>query len=412
MRLYLLALNPTDSVTEGFLPAAATLGLDVTVLTHDTPAHRAAYAERPDLPAELEVLECDVRDFHEVVGLISRHHTPIAVFSNSDHLQTQAALAAEYFGLPGKDWRATLRAKNKAELRRHLAAAGLDTVWAAELPAGQDPAELSGIPFPVVLKPREGVASEDVVLVADEAELAARCREIRHRRPGATLLVEEFLEGRLHTLETLGDGRTRHVLGGFRTQLSPPPDFVEVALEYVPDHPQPVLEQLLGQLDALGVALGACHTEFVLQPDGRARIIEVNYRAIGDQCDLLLAQVLELPYFELVLATHLGRPLPADLGARRDLRARHRAVCADRAGRLTAAPDPYDDGPYGRGRHDGGADGVRLRYRPLRALGERHEHYRTNRDYLGLVWAVGPGQEAVDRAVAGFLAANRWEITP
>ena len=40
MRLYLLALNPTDSVTEGFLPAAARLGLDVTVLTDQPDAHR------------------------------------------------------------------------------------------------------------------------------------------------------------------------------------------------------------------------------------------------------------------------------------------------------------------------------------------------------------------------------------
>ncbi|WP_195911271.1 hypothetical protein [Streptomyces kaniharaensis] len=33
MLLYLLALKPTDSVTRGFLPAAARLGLAVTVLT-------------------------------------------------------------------------------------------------------------------------------------------------------------------------------------------------------------------------------------------------------------------------------------------------------------------------------------------------------------------------------------------
>lgn len=43
MRLYLLALNPTDSVTQGFLPAAARLGLAVTVLTDHAEAHRLAY---------------------------------------------------------------------------------------------------------------------------------------------------------------------------------------------------------------------------------------------------------------------------------------------------------------------------------------------------------------------------------
>ncbi len=408
MRLYLLALNPTDSVTRGFLPAAARLGLDVTVLTDAAAPHHRALAG-PESPESAvgasrgrpEVLECDVRDFREVVGLISRHHAPAAVFSNSDHLQTQTALAAGYFGLPAKDWRTTLRAKNKAQLRRHLALAGLDAVWSAELAPGQE-ADLPDAPFPCVVKPREGVASEDVALVADAADLRLRCAEIRRRRPGAALVVEEFLAGELYTLETLGDGRTRHVLGGFRTRLSPPPHFVEEMLEFVPAHPAPVVRQVLAQLDALGVGLGACHTEFVVQSDGRARLIEVNYRAVGDQCDLMLAEILGIPYFEHVLRAHLGEPLPADLGARTGLRGRNEAVCADRAGTLTAAPGPYD------AEHDG----VRLVYRPLRPVGEHHDHYRTNRDYLGVVWAVGPVQAAVDRAVAGFVAANRWEITP
>ncbi|GAA1391504.1 carboxylate--amine ligase [Kitasatospora putterlickiae] len=412
MRLYLLALNPTDSVTDGFLPAAGRLGLDVTVLTDHADAHRDAYAELPHRP---QVVECEVHDFREVVGLVSRltreDGRPFAVFSNSDHLQTQTALAAQYFGLPAKDWKATLRAKNKGQLRRHLAAAGLDAVRSVELAPDQDPSVLrdTDLPFPVVVKPREGVASEDVTLAADAGELVRLAKEIQARRPGAALVVEEFLDGALCTLETLGDGHRRHVLGGFRTRLSPPPDFIEEMLEFVPAHPPAVVAQVLAQLDAIGVGLGACHTEFVVQPDGRARIIEVNYRAIGDQCDLMLAEILGIPLFEHILAAHLGRELPADLGERcaaTTVRARNEAVCADRAGTLTAAPGPYDARAGER------ADGVRLAYRPVRAVGERHEHYRTNRDYLGVIWAVGPEQAAVDAAVARFLAANRWEITP
>jgi biotin carboxylase len=395
-RLYLLALNPTDSVTEGFLPAAARLGVDVSLVTE--PGHAEAWRGIASGP---EVLECDVRDFREVIGMVSRRHPPDAVFTNSDHLQTQAALAAGYFGLPAKDWKAALRAKNKAEMRRCLAAAGTDTVWSVELGPGQDPTDLDA-PYPCVVKPREGVASEDVVLVHDLGELRLRCKEIRARRPGAALVVEEFLAGGLHTLETLGDGEVRHVLGGFRTRLSPPPYFIEERLDFVPEPPRVAVEQVLAGLDVLGVGFGACHTEFVLQ-DGRARIIEVNYRAIGDQCDLLLSGLLGIPLFEHILRTHLGEPLPADLGARRDGRARLDYPCADRSGTLTAAPPAADLTVDG---------GVRLAYRPMRAVGERHELYRTNRDYLGVVRATGTDQGAVDRAVEWFLAGRRWEITP
>ena len=396
MRLYLLALNPTDSVTEGFLPAAKRLGADVTVLTDQPEAHRSRYPEH-------EILECDVHDFRAVITRISAHGTPGAVFTNSDHLQTQAALAAEYFGLPGKSWQATLRTKDKAQLRRHLAASGADTVRSAELLPGQDLTEEAALslPYPCVVKPREGVASEDVVLAADAGELVQLCKEIQARRPGAALVVEEYLLGELYTLETLGDGRVRHVLGGFHTQVSPPPWFIEERLTFVPAHPEDVVAQVLAQLDALGVGFGACHTEFVVH-EGRARIIEVNYRAIGDQCDLLLAELLGIPLFEHILRTHLGEPLPADLGLRTDGRARLDYPCADRTGQLVSAPASADLE----------VDGVRLTYRPLRETGERHELHHTNRDYLGVLRATGSDRSSVDRVAEAYLAAQRWEIVP
>ncbi|WP_405745630.1 ATP-grasp domain-containing protein [Streptomyces sp. NBC_01525] len=395
MRMYLLARNPTDSVTDGFVPAAAGLSLDLTVLTDQPDDHRAA------CPGT-EVLACDVTDVAAVIGRIATHHPADAVFTNSDHLQTQTALAAAYFGLPGKDWRATLRTKNKAELRRHLAACGADTVRAAELPAGQDPSALAdaALPYPCVVKPREGVASEDVVLARDTAELVAHATAIRGRRPDAALVAEEYLPGDLYTLETLGDGHRRHVLGGFRTTVSAPPTFIEERHDFTAAHPEPVTAQVLAQLDALGVGFGACHTEFVVH-EGRARLIEVNYRAIGDQCDRTLADVLGIPLFTHILRTHLGEPLPAGLGARTGGAARVAYALADRAGTLTAAPAATDRT----------ADGVRLAYRPLRTVGTTRPHHRTNRDYLGVVRATGDDRAAVERAVDAFLADGRWEIT-
>ncbi|MER7047073.1 ATP-grasp domain-containing protein [Streptomyces jumonjinensis] len=397
MQMYVLALNPTDSVTEGFLPAARRLGLRVTLLTDQPGAHRERY--RRIHPA-VEILECEVRDFHAVISRISAHRRPDAVFSNSDHLQTQTALAAAYFGLPAKDWRAALRTKDKAQMRRALAA---EPVRSAELAAHQDPAGLrtADLPYPCVVKPREGVASEDVILVESPAELLRQCARIRARRPGAALVIEEFLPGELHTLETLGDGRRLHPLGGFHTELSPLPYFIEERMTFVAAHPEPVAAQVLARLDELGVGFGACHTEFVVH-DGHARLIEVNYRAIGDQCDLLLAELLGIPLFDHILRTHLGEPLPADLGARAGGAARLAYPLADRAGTLTAAPGPADLT----------VDGVRLTYRPARPIGERHELYRTNRDFLGIARATGTDQRTVDQALDAFLAGLSWEITP
>ncbi len=404
MQLYLLALNPTDSVTCGFLPAARRRGLHVTLLTDRPQEHTDSLGDGPGA-AQVEVLGCDVRDVGSVIARISGHRSPDAVFTNSDHLQMHAALAADYFGLPAKDWRAAFRTKDKAEMRRHLAAAGADTVWAAEIAAEDDLASrlpAFEAPFPCVVKPREGVASEDVFLAEDATELARRSEEIRARRPGAALVVEEYLPGELFSLETVGDASRLHDLGGFRTTLSPPPCFIEQRMTYTHRHPAQVTEAVLAQLRVLGVGLGACHTEFVVH-DGRARIIEVNYRAIGDQCDLLLADLLDVPLFDHILGAHLGDLLPSQLPTRAGGAARIDWPCADRGGTLTAAPSASDVHAAGE---------VRLTYRPLRDVGERHDLHHTNRDYLGALRTTGPDQQSVDRAAEDFLAEHRWEITP
>ncbi|WP_214412728.1 ATP-grasp domain-containing protein [Sphaerisporangium fuscum] len=380
MRLYVTALNPTDSVTNGFLPAASALGCEVTLLT-----------DQPERHTGVETIRTDVRDPRALIDTIARHHRPDAVFSNSDHIQPETALAAGYFGLPTKDWRACLTTKNKALMRQALAAAGVETVRSARIAPGEPvPADL---PFPVVVKPREGVASEDVVLARDGAELEEIVAAVRSRRPGATLVAEEYLEGPLRTLETLGDGRTLHVVGGFRTTLGPLPYFVEERLDWDPVAD----EHVLRALSAIGVRFGACHTEYVVTERG-PRIVEVNYRLIGDSCDFLTAELLGVPLFEWILRVHLGEPVPEPPAA-----SGHGAavsLVAERSGVIKRAPGDVAET----------ADGVRLRHRPLRSVGEEVELTHTNRDYLGLLTAVGPDEAAVDRAVAAFRARSPWVV--
>ncbi|ASW57135.1 acetyl-CoA carboxylase biotin carboxylase subunit family protein [Plantactinospora sp. KBS50] len=387
MRLYLTALNPTDAVLEGFLPAAASLGLPVTVLT-----------DRPDeWPAGVPVTRCAVRDPAAVAAAAAR---PAALASNSDHLQEATAIAARKLGLPGKDPEAARLCKDKAATRRAIAAAGLDLVGCATIDPGAEPRVPAGL-FPAVLKPRTGVASEDAYLVADARELTARVAEIRGRRPETALVVEEYLAGELRTHETLGDGAALAGIGGWRTGLGPPPTFVEVSLDWAPG-PDEDGAQVRSRLDALGVGFGACHTEYVVQ-DGRVRLIEVNYRLIGDRMDLILADLLGVPLFEYVIRLHLGEPLAAlrlPDPAAVDRYARVEYVCADRPGRLDEAP----------GRLDTRRGEVALGCRPLREPGRVAELTGTNRDFLAALHGIGPGPEAVRDALRYFRRDLRWTI--
>ncbi len=405
MPLYLTALPPTDAVTHGLLPAAARLGETVVLLTDSVEAHRAAYTGHPCPPQA--VVPAPVRDAAAVAArvhsLAPRYGAPTALLSNSDHLQAPTALAAELLGLPTKPVAAALRCKNKFLTRRTLAAAGLDTVGCIEIAPTDDVAQAELV-FPVVLKPCEGVASEDVVLVADARELAARVAEIRDRRPGETLLAEEYLPGELRTYETLGDGTALHHLGSWRTTLGGHPQFAEIRLDWDPALPAAVHHHLRAQLDALGVGLGACHTEFVMHGE-RARIIEVNYRLIGDGMDLICADLLGVDLFMALIRLHRGEPLPTDLpdpiGVARHARVDY--VLADRPGVLMDAP------PEGVRELPGG---VRLGHRLLRGLGVAAGVTGTNRDYLAVVHAIGTEATRVDAALEDYLATGSWTIAP
>jgi biotin carboxylase len=406
VRLCLTVLNPTDAVTHGLLPAAARLGLPTVVITDQPDAHHATYRDHPHPPLAVE--RADVRDAGEIAArvltLAGRYGPPEVLLSNSDHLQTATAQAAELLGLPGKNWRATVRCKNKFLTRRALADAGLDTVASVEIAASDDVRDVAAeLPFPAVVKPREGVASEDALLVNDLDELAAEVARIRERRGPAALVAEEYLTGQLHTYDTLGDGNRLHHFGSWRTTLGEPPFFPEIRLDWHPRLPEPVEQHLRAQLAALGVGFGACHTEFVIHGD-KARIIEVNYRLIGDTMDLICAELLGADLFAELIRLHRGEPLSGDLPDPATVRrhARIDYVTADRAGTLTEAPPPMNTKLPG---------GIRLGHRRLREIGVTAPVHGTNRDYLSAVHAIGPSAVPVDAAVEDFLAAHHWMVT-
>lgn len=397
--LVIVAHAPTAPVNEGFLPAARELGLATVLLTDCADAHREHFAQG-GLPAYPdEIVPCDVFNPLAVIDAITgRGDRPAAVFSNSDHLQTATAIAAGYFGLPGKDWRTTYAAKNKAEMRRRLAEHGIDTLWHAVVCDPAAVAALVDIALPCIVKPREGVASQQVSLARSHAEIVEQCAAVWAHHPGQALLLEEYLEGPLYTLETLGDGSTIRALGGFRVALSPPPYFVELEAVWGTGLQPTVEAKVLDTIRRFGIGFGACHTEYVLTPRG-PRLIEINYRSIGDYREFLLRDTLQFPLFQQVLRLHLGQSLPALEVPQRAAWIRYFTATA--AGTLRKAPPASQ--------HDN--DGVRLTYQPLRNVGEAIQLTNSNKDYIGVLRGSGPDTDGLAAAVERASRALAWEIT-
>lgn len=399
--IVIVAHIATDSVNEGFVPAAKALGLHVVLLTDCAPQHREHFSQ-PNLAAYPdEIVACDVFNPLAIIDAVTRRaRRPAAIFSNSDHLQTSTAIAAHYLGLPAKDWMAAYRTKNKAEMRAHLAALGIDTLWHAVVCDTTELASLQGkVPFPCIVKPREGVASRQVSMSRDTGELKAQCAAVWATHPGQALLLEEYIEGPLYTLETLGDANEITVLGGFRTLLSPPPHFIELEAIWGTGLPEQTQTRVLEIVRRFGVGFGACHTEYVMSARG-PRLIEINYRMIGDYREFLLRDTLQIPLFELVLRLYLGEPLPQIEVAPNAAWIRY--FTAPSSGKLTQAPPAF-------ARQDGD---ISLSYKPLRRVGDAIQLTNSNKDYVGVLRGTGNSSERLSAMIESASGGLSWEVAP
>ncbi|TBR41601.1 ATP-grasp domain-containing protein [Marinomonas agarivorans] len=373
----IVAHVPTKSITQGFIPELRQRALPLLIVTDQPERHQ--YLIDQGILQSNELLAIDVFNPIAVLNTLNQHQiTPAAVFSNSDHLQTSTAMVAEYYQLPRKDWQACFKAKNKLAMRRALKSAALDTLWFKPILEVDDLADPS-IRFPCIAKPVEGVASEHVSLLSSTEELQQYSAQFWQQNPTQTFLLEEFISGPLFTLETLGDGQDIQILGSFETFLSKPPSFIELGQTFNRTLPTDAVKPLLEQLKAIGVGFGSCHTEFIMTDHG-PRLIEINYRNIGDQSDFLLSQALQFNLFAAVIDLYLGLPMP--LAPSESDSAQIYCQIADRSGRIEYVPESREIE----------REGCTVHYEPLCKAGQQHQQDHSNRDYLSIFRGTGPSQ--------------------
>ncbi|WP_044556207.1 ATP-grasp domain-containing protein [Shewanella piezotolerans] len=392
-KLVLITHVENRAVVEGFIPAANKLGYEIWLLTDHKLAHKQYFSEQETCPEH--IVECDV--FNPLAVIEQLHNldiSPDIVFSNSDHLQAATALVADYFSCPAKDWRLCYQAKNKAAMRTKLLLAELPNTWSLswamcdELP--------DNIPFPIVVKPRSGVASMDVALCNSAEELDDYAASLG--RPDNVFLLESYLEGPLFTLETLGDGKQLCAIGGFDVSLSPLPYFVETQACWNGPVSLQQRELALAQVAAFGVNFGVCHSEFILTKNGPV-LVEINYRSIGDGREFLLNELLSFDWFEAILLLHSGKRLP--ILDTQTSAALIRYFPASEEGRINACPAPFSIENQGH----------QIRFLTLKSLGDNIQINHSNKDYLGELTLIGSDAAKLDTKADIISQELLWELS-
>ncbi|WP_315983703.1 hypothetical protein [Aliamphritea spongicola] len=188
----------------------------------------------------------------------------------------------------------------------------------------------------------------------------------------------------------MGDGQEIQVLGSFETFLSEPPYFIELGQTFNRELPADVLEPLLAQIRAVGVGFSSCHTEFVITERG-PRLIEINYRNIGDQSDFLMSQALQYNLFAAVIDLYLGLPMP--LAPADSHYAQIHCQIADRSGQITSVPESRSVE----------RDGCKVYYEPLCVAGQHHRLDNSNRDYLSIFRGTGPSESVLSQVMRDLM---------
>lgn len=395
---------PHRAINDGFIPAVRKLQFPVIVVTDHPRQHEDLLRE---LYPDIVIIECDVFNPLAVLSkLIDQQVTPSAIFSNSDHLQASTAIVAQFYQCSGKNWEVCFLAKNKIATRNRQHEKGQRTPWFGVLDRKQSKERIAQyvahLPYPIVAKPSEGVASMGVCLCTTPEELSRYAENIQ-KNGSQAILLEEFIEGSLFTLETLGDGKDLMVIGGFDVTLSPPPHFVEMAALWNGPEGMRYRTEAINQIKALGVGFGVCHTEFIATPEGPV-LVEINYRSIGDGREFLLNRLTGGGWFKSILKLHLGYTLndiQADFSSHSLEQTAGLHYCvAQHSGYLKKAPASFTKTQ----------GNLWLNYTSLIAQGSAINLTYSNKDYLGILQLIAPDAQSYHTSLGTILKSLDFEI--
>ncbi|MBX2924897.1 MAG: ATP-grasp domain-containing protein [Chitinophagaceae bacterium] len=190
--------------------------------------------------------------------------------------------------LPGNPDTITANVTNKYKMRQALVAGGLRTPG-YKLVTHKDkitPEITDPLKYPLIVKPVDRSGSLGVYKIENETSVVNALEQALRFSFCKQVIIEEFIEGRELSIESISWDYEHFILAYTDKYTTGAPHFVELA------HHQPaVLSQKLRErikqithnaLKALGVKVGAAHTEIKVTERGDIYIIEVGARMGGD----------------------------------------------------------------------------------------------------------------------------------
>ena len=317
MTRVLLVLPSATYRAADFMDAAKTIGVDVVVASDHRQALGAVMGDG--------AIRIDLRRPQAAAETIVAHHArhPVdAIVAVDDQGVAVAALAGARIGIPANPPDAVAATRDKAALRRALAAA--DVVQPAFRVArpGDDVAALATeVGLPCVVKPVSLSASRGVIR-ADDPPAAAAAAERAAAIAGedgsreSLLLVESYVPGAEVAVEGVLRAGSLQVLAVFDKPDPMEGPYFEETLLVTPSRlpaatQRAVVDAVHEAAAAIGLVEGPIHAELRVRPDGVVVVLELAARSIGGLCSRSLQFGMGVSLEEVILRHALGWPSDA-----------------------------------------------------------------------------------------------------
>jgi len=235
----------------------------------------------------------------------------------SDVAAPTVAYVAEQMGLPGNSYTAAVQAHDKQQMHRILTAAGVDCPKSDE-GLGVSGLGVRGLAFPLIVKPTDRSGSLGVQKVERIEDLEPAITNARALSLVGQVLVEEYIEGREISVETISQHGHHHALQITDKTTTGAPHFVELAHHQPSTLPADVQARVFAitfkALDALGITEGAAHSEYRITDGGRIVVMEIAGRMGGDFIGSHLVPLSTgYDFLKGVIEVALGEPIHVEL---------------------------------------------------------------------------------------------------
>lgn len=188
-----------------------------------------------------------------------------------------------------------LACTNKFEMRRRFREAGISTPGFCKVGPGLSGLDLTGLHFPVIVKPTDRSGSRGITKVLREEDLPAAIERAQSNSFEKCAIVEDYMEGPEYSFESVSYAGKHHFLAVTKKFTTGAPNFIETGHQQPSDLSEELIQRAIDTifpaLDALNVQYGASHAEFRVGPDGVIRIIEIGARMGGDCIGSDLVQI-------------------------------------------------------------------------------------------------------------------------